>query len=152
MIHPSAKVIVRSLYEKDVLLLLKRITNGKTYYEPAGGKIEYSFESQACESFEQCAVREVKEEMGVSVDLKNYLGSFHFFWDIAPDNLSVCVVFEGILKGIDLSFIGNSDSCELPMEPEWVNVSDIISGKILINPIYVGLDKIILNYCLDINS
>ncbi len=147
MIYPSAKVIIRHADNPDSILLIKRSLNGKMYYEPAGGRVEYSFDSCTAESFEQCAIREAQEEVGVLVDIGSYLGSYYFFWEIDPTKLSVCVVFEGIIKGFDPHFTTNSDRGEIPIEPAWVLKKDIISNMIPINPCYIGLNTLMREYC-----
>lgn len=148
MIYPSAKVIIRHPDRKNSVLLIKRSLNGMRYYEPAGGKLEYNFDARIAESFEQCAIREAQEEVGALIDIGDYLGSYYFFWEIDPNKLSVCAVFEGIVKGIDPHFTGNSDAWETPLEPVWVSTEDIISNQIPINPAHIGLDKLMRNYCL----
>src|SRR5580692_4930153 len=101
MIYPSAKVIVRSHEKKDMLLLVKRTIYGKTYYEPAGGKVEVDFANKKAESLEECADREIKEELGVSINIKGYIGSYYFFWHIDLKKLSVCALFDGFIKEQD---------------------------------------------------
>ena len=148
MIYPSAKVIIRHPDRKDSILLIKKSLNGTTYYEPAGGKLEYSFGTRTAESLEQCAIREAQEEVGALIDVGDYLGNYYFFWEIDPKKLSVCVVFEGIMKGIDPDFTTNADVWEVPLEPVWVSAADILSNEIPINPVYVGLDKLLRDYLL----
>ena len=152
MLYPSAKVIVRSKDNKDMILVIKRTVNNNIYYEPAGGKVEANFETKRAESLEECARREILEELGVAVDIQNYIGSYYFFWHIDPHKLSICVLFEGIVTDIDHQFSANQDSCELPIEPIWVPVESILSGSIKIDSTYVGLEVLMKNYCRNLNN
>src|SRR4051794_33533773 len=54
------------------ILLLHRATDDYSHWELAGGKIEHD------ESPEQAAMREMKEELGVEVQLTKALGSGEF--------------------------------------------------------------------------
>jgi len=147
MLYPSAKVIVRSLEKPNMILLIKRIVNNKSYYEPAGGKVEVDFACMKSESLEECAKREIAEELGVSIDIKGYVGSYYFFWSIDPRKLSTCAVFEGVITQYDPYFVSNQDSCELPFNLAWISTRDIVEGIIEIDPLYVGLDGLIKDYC-----
>lgn len=143
MFFPSAKVVIRHPSDTDKILLIKR----NAYYEPAGGKVEVDFEKKIAESLEQCAIREVQEELGLAVSIDYYLGSYYFFWSIAPNKCSSCAVFVGTIVSQDPTFTANADTCELPMEPAWVSVSDILSKAVRVDPVYVGLENLLYNYC-----
>lgn len=147
MLYPSAKVIVRSTEKPNMILLIKRMINDVSYYEPAGGKVEVDFTHMKSESLEECAKREIAEELGVSIDIKNYIGSYYFFWSIDPKKLSTCAVFEGSVICYDPFFADNKDSCELPFSMAWVSIDDVLNGCIIIDPLYVGLEDLIKNYC-----
>jgi 8-oxo-dGTP pyrophosphatase MutT (NUDIX family) len=147
MMYPSAKVIVRSEDNKDMILLVQRIIDEKIYYEPAGGKIDVDFVTQTAESLEECAQREIQEELGVTIGIKGYLGSYYFFWHIDSKKLSICALFEGIIVKVDPEFTANGDSCELPICPVWVSMRAILTGSITINSAYVGLERLIKDYC-----
>jgi ADP-ribose pyrophosphatase YjhB (NUDIX family) len=147
MLYPAAKVIVRSKDKKDMILLVKRTIDNQTYYEPAGGRVDVNFEAKTAESLEDCARREILEELGVIVDIQNYIGSYYFFWSIDSRNISVCALFEGTITHVDSEFSGNKDSCELPIEPVWVSIESILNGSVAISPVYVGLEKLMKDYC-----
>ncbi len=146
MLFPSAKIILRDPNDANKILLIKRNINGKIAYEPAGGKLEVDFKNKRAESLEECALREAKEELGVCAKIDKYIGSYHFFWTIDPDKFSSCAVFIGTIISRDNDFKANADTCELSIEPAWVDVSDIVSSKIEFEPSYVGLKETILNY------
>jgi hypothetical protein len=43
--------------------------------------------------------------------------------------------------------MGNADVCELTVEPVWVDCDDIKFEKIIIDPLYVGLNELFMTYC-----
>jgi len=147
MLYPAAKVIVRNQDQKNMILLAQRTINNKQYYEPAGGRVDVDFCTRIIESFEECALREIQEELGVTVSLEGYLGSYYFFWEVDSQKASVCTVFEGVITQTDPHFVTNKDTSELPLSPSWVSMHDILNGSITIDPGYVGLEKLIKDYC-----
>lgn len=147
MFYPSAKIILHPPDDKNKILLIKRHLNQTNYYEPAGGKVEIDFEKRVAENLEECAIREIKEELGVTVLLEKYIGSYYFFWTIDSSKCSLCAVFVGSIVSQDSQFIMNADTCELPIEPAWVTVDDILKKRIAINPSFVGLENLLINYC-----
>jgi NADH pyrophosphatase NudC (nudix superfamily) len=151
MVYPSAKIILKHPTDANKILLVRRDVRGKISYEPAGGKLEIDFLEKKAESLEECAVREAQEELGMTVKIERYLGSYYFFWTIDSSKCSSCVVFIGHIVQEDKHFIKNADSCELPIEPAWVTRDDIVTKKTPIDECHVGLETIILN-CFGNNS
>ncbi len=143
MYFPSAKIIIRHPADADKILLVQR----NTYYEPAGGKLEINFSTRTAENLEQCAIREAREELGLTVSIERYIGSYYFFWSIDPSKFSSCAVFVGGIVAQDKDFIANADTCELAIEPAWVSVDDVLSNKVPIDPLYIGLEDLLLDYC-----
>jgi 8-oxo-dGTP pyrophosphatase MutT (NUDIX family) len=139
MFFPSAKIIIRNPNDFSLLFLVKR----GSFYEPAGGKVEIDFNARLSESLEECALREAKEELGVTAQIESYLGSYYFFWSIDRNKASSCAVFLGNFLEQDTSFSSNSDLCELTITPEWVSIHEVVNK---INPEYIGLQKIFDSY------
>src|ERR1700722_3174724 len=104
---PSAKIILRHPEDSSQILMIKRTIKDKYFYEPVGGKIEVDFKNNIAETFEQCAIREAKEELGLSVQIDRYLGSYYFFWKIDPLKYSACVVYLGDIIDTKIEFRTN---------------------------------------------
>lgn len=79
MFFPAAKVIIRHPSDSNKILLVKRTIGKQISYEPAGGRININFQEKKAESLEECALREVREELGLIVKLERYIGSYYFF-------------------------------------------------------------------------
>ena len=146
MIFPSAKIIIKHPSDENRILLIKRTVHGKQVYEPAGGKVEVNFENKSSESLEECAIREAREELGLTVTIDGYLGSYYFFWTIDPNKCSSCALFVGSIVEKDTQFSGNTDLCELPFEPAWVSKEEIYSQSIPIDSSQMGLERLITAY------
>lgn len=146
MYFPASKVIIKHPEDKNKILLIKRKIKDEILYEPAGGRIEINFEKKLAESFEECAVREIHEELGLFVKLERYIGSYYFFWSIDPNKCSCCALFVADIIGKDESFITNKDTIESHLEPIWVSKNDIINKKIDLSAQHVGLENLIKTY------
>jgi len=143
MFLPSAKVIIKHPHETNLILMIKRNVHGEFFYEPAGGRAEINYEKLSAENLEECAIREVKEEVGVYVAIDSYLGSYSFFW---PHDLTKCssyAVFIGTFLEKDPAYLGNGSNDYWPVEPVWVSAEDILSRKIILNPVHKGLEQIV---------
>ena len=148
MFYPSAKIIIKHPTDKNKILLIKR--NG--HYEPAGGKVEVNFETKEAESLEQCAIREAQEELGLTVVIERYLGSYYFFWSIDPNKCSLCAVFVGNVISEDPEFMSNADLLEVAIEPAWILVDDVLNKRVLIDPLYSGLEELMFNFCIQLKG
>lgn len=146
MFYPSAKVIIKHPTDSHTILLVKRTVQEKTFYEPAGGRAEINFEKRSAESLEECAIREVQEELGFIISIEQYIGSYYFFWTIDPQKCSSCALFVGNILEIDQNFKNNTDKTELPIEPAWITMDYIIQRKIPIDASQVGLEKLLVQY------
>lgn len=142
MIYPAAKVVLIDKNNPNELLLIYREINGKGGYEIAGGRLEVNFYENTGETFETCAIREIKEEIGVNIQLVEYLGSYVFFWDLRANTCSSCVVFLGEIINGEVSNV-NLDKSESAYEIKWVDTDDIINNRITIKNNHIGLHAIL---------
>lgn len=142
MLYPSAKALVFHPSRPYELLMLRR----NEYYEPAGGKVWVNFARKEAEDLEACAIRECKEELGATVEISRYLGSYYFFWTRLPDCASVCVLYSAQLIHLDENQLMEQDHAGFPMEPVWVNVHDIINGNTPINSSFIGLEPLVKKF------
>jgi len=143
MLYPAAKVVLIDPAVPNKLLLIFRAVNGSGGYEAAGGRIEADFAAATAENFEMCAIREIKEEVGVDVELITYLGSYSFFWNIKANTCSCCVVFLGKIIGGTINN-HNPDLTELPFECRWVDAADIINDLIPVRNNHSGLKQLLI--------
>jgi 8-oxo-dGTP diphosphatase len=73
---PTTRVSAIVISEEDKILLVKHRKGSKTYWVLPGGRLEYG------ETFETCAIREIKEETGLVISIDG----FAFLSEaIAPD-------------------------------------------------------------------
>lgn len=143
MIYPAAKVVLIDRANPGKLLLIYREVNGHGGYEAAGGRIEVNFNDKSAETFEMCALREIKEEVGVDAKILEYLGSYTFFWDLRENTCSSCVVFLGEIIGGEISS-SNLDKSEFAHETKWVDINDIKNNKIPLRDNHIGLHEILI--------
>ena len=142
MLYPSAKALIYHPDNFAQLLMVRR--NG--HYEPAGGKLHVDFPKKTAETYEECALRECREELGATIEIEDYLGSFYFFWTIDQKSMSCCVTYSAKLISLESEFITNEDCGEFPVEPRWVHAVDIVNGNIPINSYFVGLEPIVKKF------
>lgn len=143
MIYPAAKVVLIDRNKPNKLLLIYREINGQAGYEAAGGRVEVNFNDKTGETFEMCAIREIKEEVGVNIKLIEYLGSYVFFWDLRENTCSSCVVFLGEIISGEISNV-NLDKAEYAHETKWIDIEDIINNKITIRNNHIGLQQVLI--------
>jgi NADH pyrophosphatase NudC (nudix superfamily) len=133
----ASKVIVTHPHH-DRFLLLKQEKNGVFTYAPAGGRVEVDFDTKSAETLEVCAHREIKEELGISIDHLVYVGSYFFFWSKREHTCSICALFLAQMREGDKMNAIVDEGC-YPGYPEWVCVDDILHGHLPLNPSAVGL-------------
>lgn len=143
MLYPSAKIIIKHPDDKNKILLIYR----RKFYEPAGGRVEVNFKDRISESLEKCAIREVHEELGLHVSVDEYVGNYYFFWENNPSKFNSCTVFSGSIISIDSKFTTNADASEIGIESRWVHKDDILDDKLPINPYFIGLKELLIDYC-----
>lgn len=136
--YSASKVVVMHSERPSLLLVNRQI--GDTFgYEAAGGRVNIDFTRKQTETFEECAVREAQEELGLRVSIKDYLGSYAFFWESMPNTCTHCVVFlaEPLSDLEKIQSIGDTDGHLV--RSEWVEVARILKGDLRIRDNHAGL-------------
>lgn len=140
MQYSAAKVVLRRPRD-NAILLISRVFNGQRGFEVAGGRVKIDFKNKISETLEQCATREIKEELGLEIKLIDYVGSYYFFWSSEADTISHCVLFWGdIVSGEVTTFV---DGCGHELKPEWVTLEDMKAKRIPIRSTHVGLPNLL---------
>lgn len=140
--YPSAKVVLRRPSDNKILLLARTI-DMKVGFEPAGGKVESDFVTKTSETFENCAMREIKEELGIEAKITHYIGSYFFFWSIQENTSSHCVLFLADILSSNEITAAQQDACG-HVSPVWVSISDIKARSIPVRDYHVGLEDLLV--------
>ena len=117
--HDRAVVII---IDKDEILLLHRIKKGKEYYVIPGGTIEEG------EKPEETAVREIKEETNLDIELGEVFCSVNDSWHNGVYFLAKKFSGELKLGGPELKRINDNNQYQL----EWVHKDSL--QKLLLYP------------------
>lgn len=139
--YPAAKVVLRNPMDSKILLLSREI-DGSVGYEPAGGKVDANFAERTSESYEDCAIREIQEELGIEIKITDYVGSYYFFWSLKPNACSHCVLFLADIVSGQVKSV-QQDKCG-SLSAVWVSVEDIREKKIPIRDYHVGLGSLLI--------
>ncbi len=151
----AAKVIILHPTE-DKLLLVSRVIDDQVVFEPAGGRLDVDFDQKIAETFEECAIREAKEELNLDIKLGVYLGNYHFFWKQVPDPsiraFTICNVYmaESLSDFAQLNVVGDLESS--PVYPQWVSYESILSRRVPFDDSCIGLQDIIYSVVKNIKS
>ena len=111
---PTTRVSAIVISEEDKILLVKHRKGNKMYWVLPGGRLEYG------ESFETCAIRELKEETGLVIVVDKFL---YLSEAIAPDKSRhiINVYVSGHVTGGQLQ-VGKD---RVLAGVEWVPLSDL---------------------------
>ncbi|HEV2524410.1 MAG TPA: NUDIX hydrolase [Gammaproteobacteria bacterium] len=139
--YPSAKVVLRSKTDNKILLLARTIDH-EVGYEPAGGKVEANFEKRISETFEDCAMREIREELGLESKITHYIGSYYYFWSLKTNACSHCILFLADIISGEVT-TAQQEECGI-LSPAWVSIEDIKAKKIPIRDYHVGLEDLLV--------
>jgi len=139
--YPSAKIILR-LPQDNKILLLARTIAGETALEPAGGKVEVNFEKRSSESFEECIIREVREELKIETKVTHYIGSYYFFWSSKNNVCSNCVLFLGDIIAGTVNSVQQEECGQLSLA--WATIEQLKQKKIPIRAYHVGLEELLV--------
>jgi len=149
--HPSAKIILRRPQDNQILLIGRTIDD-QIGLEPVGGRIETDFKNKLSETFEDCVLREVNEELGIKATITHYIGSYYFFWSIKENACSNCVLFLGNIISDHEPFPHHSDGCGLSISPVWVTLNEIKARNLPIRSYHIGLEDLLVKAANLINT
>ena len=115
-IYPAVKAIITG---RDKFLVIRHVIDGIVYWDLPGGKIEYG------EDPYETLVREVKEEIGLDVDIKKPVG---MWWFIRKKDKAqiVCTTFLCTAKNRKIK-IRNMISGENIEEFKWLTKEEFLS-------------------------
>lgn len=139
--YASAKVLLRSNIDNRLLMLSRNI-DGLIGYEPAGGKVEIDFKLKISETFEQCAIREIREELNIESKITHYVGSYYYFWSIRENVCSQCILFLGDIISGEVTTAAQ-EACGI-LSPVWVSMDDIKGRKIPVRNYHIGLEDLLV--------
>lgn len=109
----GAKVMV---IDKDTILLVKRARDpSKGTWDFPGGLLEKG------ETLEQCAIREVKEETGLDVDIQELLDAIHAIPDRTDFKDVIILYYKAKLSGGTMKLDNESS------DAKWVTIDELKS-------------------------
>jgi ADP-ribose pyrophosphatase YjhB (NUDIX family) len=121
---PIVQCATKALIVKNgkILVLIDNSLKGKTFIDLPGGRMQHGLTP------EENLKREVKEELSIDINVKNIIGTSHFFRLVDNDQV-VCIVYlcESLSDNIDLS--KNPDKNENITKYIWMTPEDFMKLK-----------------------
>jgi len=116
-VYPSVKAIIT---KGDKFLIIQQQLSHKTVWDLPGGKVEYG------ESPFDTLIREIQEEVGLSINIVRSLGVFWFFR--ADNDQVVCSTF--LCKPTDTTIdIDSNPAAENITEYRWVTKDEFLNDE-----------------------
>jgi 8-oxo-dGTP pyrophosphatase MutT (NUDIX family) len=121
MTQPNRDRVAVLIIDQDKLLLFYRFKEGRTYYALPGGHVETG------EALEETAVREIKEELNLDIDLDRKL------WEITnggrQEHYFLAATFSGEIK-LGFPELGKL-SPQNVYRPEWIPLNQLADYPLL---------------------
>jgi 8-oxo-dGTP diphosphatase len=128
---------VKALIEKDkkILFITQRLKSGKIVYDLPGGKVENN------ENPYQTLKREVKEEMGIEININKPIGMF-WFHNEKLDMQIICTVFKCSQKTHNINIMSNPADEDI-LNYYWLEKEEILNSEIIDNK---SLKDLLIDY------
>lgn len=117
-IHPAVKAIIQ---HGNKFLLIKQALSRKVVWDLPGGKIQYG------ESPYDTLLREVKEEVQLTIKIIKPVGIFWFFGE--NHDQVVCTTFLCAINNPKINLFQNPDTSENIIEFRWFTKEEILNDK-----------------------
>lgn len=114
---PAVKAIIKN---GNKFIVIKQKLPGKTVWDLPGGKVDYG------ESPLDTLLREVKEEINLSIKILKPIGIFWFFRNNMDQIVCTTFLCTPISENVDLS---NNPADENIIEYKWVTKKEFLSNK-----------------------
>ena len=111
LIYSAVKILLK---HNNKYLVIKQNFKGTVYYDLPGGRIEYG------EDPYETLHREIKEELGIEVSIKQCLGMYHFIRTLTDQGQVNCTVFVCTPSSLDIDLTHNPVDDENITEYFWV--------------------------------
>lgn len=119
-VRTSTKALIR--HQGKYLVLKEKLPSSDEVWDLPGGKIEYG------ESPEEALLREVKEELDLTVEVIKPVGMYYFFTQGEKDQI-ICHVFLCEVLGDEIKI----DTSKNPADEEFVDIRWLSLAEILTN-------------------
>lgn len=120
---PKVQAAVKAIIAKDnKFLVIKQLLNNGHVWELPGGRIEHN------STPEKCLKREVLEETGLVIEIKQLMGAYYFFRQDNNDQI-ICLTFFCELEDKDVDLSLNIDPEENIVDFKWVTKDELLDGN-----------------------
>jgi len=122
-IYTAVKAIIK---KDDKYFVMKQKVNGKEFFDLPGGRMNYG------ENPFEALYREVKEEIGLEIEIEKIQGVWWFFREVDNDQV-VCITFLCKQIGGKLDLTKNPDLEEYISFYNWLSKEEILRAEYIQN-------------------
>ena len=121
-VHPAVKALIINDHK---FLILKQKLETMFFWDLPGGKIQYG------ESPTECLQRELLEEIGLKVEIKEPVGAWYFFR--LDGNQIVCLTYRCALVGQKTIDLTHNVGHENIVEYDWITKDEFLTPEHRVN-------------------